>query len=669
MGLHLRYAEIFGKEISVSSMWLSKKEEEIDAIAKKWASVISNKYAREDAEEAARIVLRSGIVTELPELREADLGGKKRYFGLTRAQFHAAICEGDTGFIKVNKRAYKTWEKDSDDAIRGGWHAQRNTILHELGHYIDFCNDPDFFRSVEHEWNLDNVDKKFVKKQLSEYSLTNRAEFEAELNSAILSGKVFSEDILSLSHMKQTKTSIAKQLLDYGSGKNVCLPSEEVSKGFKDAMKVVFNQKGGSFSIDIMADSKVQKLIEAHADVLNRNIQRVEMSETMRKRLTRSNYIFSGMKTFHELNEAFPSLLDSNGNRKTFEAFLNDVRKIDNTYNSNYLRAEYNFVQSSAEMAAKWEQFSEDGDRYNLQYRTANDGKVRPEHAALNGVTLPPSDPFWEEYYPPNGWNCRCTVVQVRKSKYPATPHDEAMALGEEALQRDTKGIFHFNPGKENKAVPDYNPYTIRRCRDCDIAKGKIKLAKFIPENELCAACKCLHSCYEASQYTIDNTYGERLKISVQADQTEVEENTRAAHSLLSSFPKMNMQIRKHVYEAGVKNPEYLINDNIADRKGIESPNGVASGFNKAIKQGCSVVVLDLDMHPDKFKQLPSIKLASAINNRHFDFENGIISECYIIYNGKAVKITTDFFSGDKRQTKERIRTELEKIKGDRSHL
>ena len=497
MGLHLRYAEIFGKELSVSSMWLSKKEEEIDAIAKKWASVISNKYAREDAEEAARIVLRSGIVTELPELREADLGGKKRYFGLTRAQFHAAICEGDTGFIKVNKRAYKTWEKDSDDAIRGGWHAQRNSILHELGHYIDFCNDPDFFRSVEHEWNLDNVDKKLVKKQLSEYSLTNRAEFEAELNSAILSGKVFSEDILSLSHMKQTKTSIAKQLLDYGSGKNVCLPSEEVSKGFKDAMKVVFNQKGGSFSIDIMADSKVQKLIEAHADVLNRNIQRVEMSETMRKRLTRSNYIFSGMKTFHELNEAFPSLLDSNGNRKTFEAFLNDVRKIDNTYNSNYLRAEYNFVQSSAEMAAKWERFSEDGDRYNLQYRTANDGKVRPEHAALNGVTLPPSDPFWEEYYPPNGWNCRCTVVQVRKSKYPATPHDEAMALGEEALQRDTKGIFHFNPGKEDKTVPDYNPYTIRRCRDCDVAKGKIKLARFVPENELCAACKYLRTCLE----------------------------------------------------------------------------------------------------------------------------------------------------------------------------
>lgn len=259
----------------------------------------------------------------------------------------------------------------------------------------------------------------------------------------------------------------------------------------------------------MLAEPKVQEFINVHAGALDSSFKQVEMFDVMRKRLQRSDYIFSGMKTFHELNEAFPSLLDSNGNRKTFEAFLNDVRKIDKTYNSNYLRAEYNFVQSSAEMAAKWERFSEDGDRYNLQYRTANDGKVRPEHAALNGVTLPPSDPFWEEYYPPNGWNCRCTVVQVRKSKYPATPHEEAMALGEEALQRDTKGIFHFNPGKEDKTVPDYNPYTIRRCRDCDIAKGKLKLA-FAPDNEVCAACKLLHKCVgdkEKSERAIERTH------------------------------------------------------------------------------------------------------------------------------------------------------------------
>lgn len=473
------------------------KEGDIEEIAKKWASAISNKYAREDAEEAARIVLRSGIVTELPDLREADLGGRKRYFGLTRADFHAAICEGATSFIRINKRAYKTWKKDSDDAVRGGWHAQENTILHELGHYIDFCNDPDFFRSVEHEWSLDNVDRKFVKKQLSEYSLTNRAEFEAELNSAILSGKAFPEEILALSHMKQTKTPIAKQLLDYGSGKKVCLPNEDLTKKYKNALKAMFRQEGSTFTVDILGNKDVQEFISTHATMLNNSFIQVKMSDKMRERLTRSNYIFSGIKTFHELNEAFPSMLDENGNKKPFERFLNDVQKINDTYNANYLHAEYNFVQASATMAAKWEQFSEDGDRYNLQYRTAKDDKVRPEHAALDGVTLPMSDSFWETYYPPNGWNCRCTVVQVRKQKYPATEHAEAMSRGEEAMNGERYNIFRFNSGKQGKTMPDYNPYTIKRCNDCDVAKGGNTKLGFVPDYQLCQGCIMIRKCSE----------------------------------------------------------------------------------------------------------------------------------------------------------------------------
>ena len=224
---------------------------------------------------------------------------------------------------------------------------------------------------------------------------------------------------------------------------------EELRKKFAKMMSALFKQKGANFDINIIASDEAQDFINTHTSVLDSSFQKVEMSDLMRQRLTRSNYIFSGMKTFHELNEAFPSLLDENGNKKTFERFLNDVRKIDETYNSNYLRAEYNFVQASAEMAAKWEKFMEDGDHYYLQYRTQHDDKVRPEHASLDRVTLPPSDSFWESYYPPNGWNCRCTVVQVLKRKYEPTPHDEAMSLGEEALQTDKKGIFRFNSGKE----------------------------------------------------------------------------------------------------------------------------------------------------------------------------------------------------------------------------
>ena len=184
-------------------------------------------------------------------------------------------------------------------------------------------------------------------------------------------------------------------------------------------MHALYRQEGAMLRVEVMAEPEVTDFISTHADALNSSMRQVAMSDAMRQRLERSNFIFSGFKAFHELNEAFPSLIGENGERKPFDTFLNEVHAVDETYNVNYLRAEYNFVNASADMAAKWEQIEADGDRYNLQYRTQHDDKVRPEHAALDGVTLPPSDPFWESYYPPNGCNCRCTVAQVRKTKYP----------------------------------------------------------------------------------------------------------------------------------------------------------------------------------------------------------------------------------------------------------
>ena len=258
-------------------------------------------------------------------------------------------------------------------------------------------------------------------------------------------------------------------------------------------MKALFREEGASLRIEILEDPAVETFIGEHAEVLNSGFARTEMSDIMRQRLQESDYIFSGIKTFHELNEAFPSLLDENGERKPFERFLNDVQKVDETYNGNYLRAEYNFAQASAEMASKWKNYQKDGDDYNLQYRTAGDDKVRPEHAELNGITLPPSDPFWDEYYPPNGWNCRCTVVQVLKDKYPQTNRAEAYARGQKALVKDTKGMFRFNSGKQEKAFPDYNPYTLSKCNSCT---RKLDLAKDLSDNELCSACLHIRSCY-----------------------------------------------------------------------------------------------------------------------------------------------------------------------------
>lgn len=486
-------------------------------MAKEWASIIKNKEARKDAEDAARIILEHGI--KLPRLLKKK-GGKT-----SGAEYRAPMFEGDDGILYFNElreRDYKSY-KEKKMQYRSG--AQDNTFLHELGHHIDALLEPKAYSMVEHQWNMEKVNRELIEKELSRYALENRAEFEAELISATLRGKTFSKELLSYSnlHNPEQNEGIAKTLLQYASGKDICTPVDLVREKFERMMKVLFRQEGASLEIGILASEEAQDFIETHSSVLNGSFRQVEMSEAMRKRLERSNYVFSGLKTFHELNEAFPSLLDENGNRKTFERFLNDVRKIDETYNSNYLRAEFNFVQASAEMAAKWERFMQDGDRYYLQYRTAGDAKVRPAHAEMAGITLPASDPFWAEFYPPNGWGCRCSVVQVRKSKYPATDHEEAMARGESALELDKKGMFRFNAGMEQKTMPDYNPYTIKRCKDCDMNNGKMELV-FVPENELCAACKLVR--------TLANADAKQIKKQAKPLQGTIIRNTHFHHDV-----------------------------------------------------------------------------------------------------------------------------------------
>lgn len=326
---------------------------------------------------------------------------------------------------------------------------------------------------------------------------------------------------------------------------------QSLDNHFTKLMKALFRQKGALLDIDILASEDAQQFIDTHAAILDSTFEKVGMSDKMRNRLKSSDYIFSGIKTFHELNEAFPSLIDENGKRKPFERFLKDVQTINETYNKNYLQAEYNFVHSSANMAAKWEQFMEDGDRYDLQYRTAGDTHVRPAHAELNGITLPPSDAFWESYYPPNGWNCRCTVVQVRKAKYEETPHDEAMSRGQAALGDDKKGMFRFNSGKEEKTVPDYNAYTIRHCRYCDIAKNKTNLSKPL-NTDLCKGCQLVRS-LEAKK---EKNYELFEKYRANKDYIDVDFDAKRG-GFKATHKEHNLDKNKGWYEETVRNIGY----------------------------------------------------------------------------------------------------------------
>ena len=256
---------------------------------------------------------------------------------------------------------------------------------------------------------------------------------------------------------------------------------------FSDMAERIFREKG--FNATQLASPEGQALIAETFRVLRNAISSAitqEVPEILTYALENNAFVFSGFKTFHALREVGLSLTNPDGSIKPFERFLNDVKTINDRYNHNYLRAEYNQAVAASQMAVRWHEFEKNGNDYYLQYRTAADSHVREEHAILHNTTLPIDDPFWNSFLPPNGWNCRCTAVQVRKSKYPMSDPELAMRRGLNCTNGAKRQIFRFNPGKSMRLYPERHPYLPKGCGNCDM---RLNLA-FDAKSEKCKACE-----------------------------------------------------------------------------------------------------------------------------------------------------------------------------------
>ncbi len=231
----------------------------------------------------------------------------------------------------------------------------------------------------------------------------------------------------------------------------------------KKAFKTLHNRE--TYKPEDIGKVKAYKnLVDETRNVINTAIPH-DVPTKMREYLEKDIHIFSGLKTHAQLTEA-RSLLMDNGKVRSYESFEQKVTKINEAYNRDYLQAEYQFAVSSAESAANWNNLQDDTDRYWLEYRTAGDERVRAEHRALHGICLPKNDPFWQEYYPPNGWRCRCVAVEVLADDYTLSDSKKSIKKGETATTtigksgKNTAEMFRFNPGIEKKVFPSKNTYS-----------------------------------------------------------------------------------------------------------------------------------------------------------------------------------------------------------------
>ncbi len=142
---------------------------------------------------------------------------------------------------------------------------------------------------------------------------------------------------------------------------------------------------------------------------------------------------------------------------ETVTAQLGSASRLQTIFRSNL---------ESAYAAGSWQQI-----QYNLStapylmYDAIEDDRVRPEHLQWNGKVIPVDDIFWKQHFPPNGWNCRCGVVQMSPDE---VKHHGLLIYRPEFTTREWQnprtGLVHnvaksvdygwnFNPGTHRKSA------------------------------------------------------------------------------------------------------------------------------------------------------------------------------------------------------------------------
>lgn len=230
--------------------------------------------------------------------------------------------------------------------------------------------------------------------------------------------------------------------------------SKAVRESIERVARDIFDNKNITYDRELMMATASQ-LLDAVKEGYGMDIIDVEYNspdwETLGK-ITENVYSFSAAKNYHELRDMTDAL--RNGDRiRSFEEFRQAVEDIDAKYNGNWLRTEYNQAIAASQCGARWNEFKRNAKAMPmLQYQAVMDSNTREDHAKLNGVRKRVDDPFWDIYMPPNGWGCRCEVIQLPSSAAKETP-------SEKIIPPAVPKMFQINFGKRGIVFPQGHAY------------------------------------------------------------------------------------------------------------------------------------------------------------------------------------------------------------------
>ena len=140
----------------------------------------------------------------------------------------------------------------------------------------------------------------------------------------------------------------------------------------------------------------------------------------------------SDVRLIEKIRDALVSVAAKGGTADDFEAAvkqLTDEAGVEQL-NAFTLDTAFNTAMQKAYSLGRYEQMRDPTVMGVLPYRqywTVGDDRVRPELAVLDGFTARAEDPVWQKIYPPNGFNCRCSVAPILKEEAPKDADEPGM--------------------------------------------------------------------------------------------------------------------------------------------------------------------------------------------------------------------------------------------------
>ena len=196
--------------------------------------------------------------------------------------------------------------------------------------------------------------------------------------------------------------------------------------------------------------------------------------------LRENMYMFSSAKLFQETKDFKGALINESGEVRSFKEFKEFATPLNEKWNNNWLKTEYETAYGQAQSAVRWNEIEKNKDILTmLRYSAIEDDRTSDICAPLDGVTLPVNDPFWDTFMPLNHFNCRCTVEQLSDGESTSKSDVEDLVKSSGGNMND---MFKMNAGKDKVVFDKEHPYFDVEKKDKDFAKQNFGLP--IPEND-----------------------------------------------------------------------------------------------------------------------------------------------------------------------------------------